>query len=479
MPKTTAKKGFPCKPEHCYANRHLKPNIYKMYQLMMGFAKAGQKSRGHEQLVCTASVRPTLCNSYPCSEANAHYLIDELCELGWVIKHESGRDAKTSHFIPNAYEMVEHVEFVKRHPDSCPPYIFAPDLETAEAYGLQSRGDRLAATEIPENFLNVLDYLSPERRVMWLALGEYYGRMTDDERAAEYERLKNLTFEPQDPVDREQRSKEHAEARKQSVLHRLPSTEVEPVSTNVETADTVTRLHKRGDDPSPQMDDTRLHKRGVTVSTNVERILKGSILEKPPQPLPNEHGGHEPQPPGGSGSGEPRKPLAQIAIDSFQRKTSEVPTLLPRSFEKKMNEFEIQFTRPVCLLAIEVFVKESPWDPVIDGVVKKTNSPLSHLVKYFVHYVQKVNDDVKREDARKDDAVNVKRSERCGVISHLSTWHGVQIEEFATADEKTRFDEIKGKKFDATDDDVAFARNLCEQVAARDKADKEKQLDLG
>lgn len=211
--KPTAKRGFPCKPEDCYASRHLEPNLFKMYDLMRAFAKAGQKSRGHKQLVCTASVRPTLCNAYPCAESTAHKLIEELCDRGWLITRAGDRDPRTGHLSPNTYDLIEHDEFVKSHRGSCPPYLFAQDFETAEAYGLR-RGDRLSTGDMPENFLNVLDYLSPERRAMWLALGEYYGRMSDDERVLEYERLRNLKGAPEDPKEYERRTKENAEVRR-------------------------------------------------------------------------------------------------------------------------------------------------------------------------------------------------------------------------------------------------------------------------
>ena len=91
------KKGFPCPPELCGkggASRHLDPNEFKMYDTMIAFAKAGQESRGRDRLVCSAAVNPTLCNAFPCGENHAYALIERLCEKGWVVKHETGRDRK-------------------------------------------------------------------------------------------------------------------------------------------------------------------------------------------------------------------------------------------------------------------------------------------------------------------------------------------------------------------------------------------------
>jgi hypothetical protein len=122
-----------------------------MYDTMMAFAKAGQKSRGHNRLECTASVRPTLCNAYPCAESTAGVLIEKLCDLGWIVKHEGGRDKRTGKKLPNTYEMIEHAEFVAKNPGSCPDYIFAPDYESGEAYGLR-RGDRRRQDYLPRNF---------------------------------------------------------------------------------------------------------------------------------------------------------------------------------------------------------------------------------------------------------------------------------------------------------------------------------------
>jgi hypothetical protein len=192
MPRKPTAKGFPCQPEDCYPNRHLEPNVFKMYDTMMAFAKAGQKSRGHAVLECTASVKPTLCNAYNCAESTATELIDRLCELGWVIKAEGGKDERTGQQLSNTYVMLEHEMFVSRNPGSCPPYRFAPDRATAEAVGLRRRGDRLKQDYLPRNFWKpetLLGDIDPTTSLSTLAtaafgtaVAEWWNGLTDVER---------------------------------------------------------------------------------------------------------------------------------------------------------------------------------------------------------------------------------------------------------------------------------------------------------
>ena len=48
--------------------------------------------------------------------------------------------------------MLEHAEYVRLHPGTCPANPYAPDHLTAEAYGLHRRGDKMKNDYVPRNF---------------------------------------------------------------------------------------------------------------------------------------------------------------------------------------------------------------------------------------------------------------------------------------------------------------------------------------
>ncbi len=147
MPKRpAATKGFPCKPEDCYVSRHLEGPDYKIYDLMRAAAPLKNGKR-----MFYAPVRPWLCNAANQSETAVSATLKRLEKAGWVIKHEGQRrpdGKKTS----NTYEIIEHEAFAAKHPNSCPPYEYAPNFEEAEKYGVSRGEKRKHATALPKNF---------------------------------------------------------------------------------------------------------------------------------------------------------------------------------------------------------------------------------------------------------------------------------------------------------------------------------------
>jgi len=111
--------------EECFVSRHLDAHLYKLYDVMMAFAKAGQKSRGHEELKFTASVVPTLCNALGVKDrSSVDRNLIALADLGWCIKHEGKRNSRGEQ-NPHTYEMLDHAAYVKLRPGTCPPYRYA------------------------------------------------------------------------------------------------------------------------------------------------------------------------------------------------------------------------------------------------------------------------------------------------------------------------------------------------------------------
>jgi hypothetical protein len=293
------------KPNDCkWPMRHLPPNLYKMYSLGMAFAAKGKTSRGHEQFLFTAAVCPTVCNAYPCSRNNADKLIEELCNKDWWVKHEGGRDPHTGHLKPNWYEIVQHDEFVERHPGSCPPKEYVDDYETAEALGLRY-GDKLdqRQSKVPLNFAKTVQ-LSPNDQRTADALAEWAAQLTDEDRKeviAHWKMLAAMPLSPEQLVEKDRLRTLNREA-----LDRIAEArKAIPAPTNAG----VVHSHKRGNGPTPtnegyplpQTSDTHSHECGITTPTNVGGILEDSNLEEAnlQQPTTTTRGGETPSPPKG------------------------------------------------------------------------------------------------------------------------------------------------------------------------------------
>jgi hypothetical protein len=156
MPKRpTDKKGFPRKPEDCFASRHLSASDYKVYDVMVACARAGRISREGRnstgKLIFNASVRPWLCNAVPISDSHAREILERLEHQGWLKKLNENPVYKNGKRAPDTFEVVEHDAFVADHPNTCPPNGYAPDTETAEAFGLKY-GEKIGREEMPANF---------------------------------------------------------------------------------------------------------------------------------------------------------------------------------------------------------------------------------------------------------------------------------------------------------------------------------------
>ena len=190
MPRQrTPAKGFPCEPDDCFDSRHLDGSLYKVYSVMKGFARAGRTSRhgrnSDEPLLFTAAVKPTLCNAVCLSKNQTYAVRDKLAELGWIVLREKGTPKPDGSRTPDTWEVLEHEEYVKKHPGSCPSYEYAPDFETAQAAGVR-HGQRLRESgPVPYSFF-------PRRETAKTrAIVEVLENLTEEELAEIYQRLEN------------------------------------------------------------------------------------------------------------------------------------------------------------------------------------------------------------------------------------------------------------------------------------------------
>jgi hypothetical protein len=167
----TAKPGFPCKPEDCYAIRHMTPREFTIYDVMFAFAFAARKGReGNDAegpLIFKASIEPTLANALNCSADTINETIPRLLNAGWLKLIEEPRKPDGTR-APNVYEVVEHETFAQIHPGDCPLYTYCPDFETAEAHGIKI-GDKLGEKgTAPDHFrdANVSSMLRSHQRTL-------------------------------------------------------------------------------------------------------------------------------------------------------------------------------------------------------------------------------------------------------------------------------------------------------------------------
>jgi hypothetical protein len=138
-------KGFPCKPEDCYESRHLEASDYKIYDLMCAAAPLKDGKR-----IFYASVEGWLCNAANQSRSAVDRTLDRLEAAGWIISLGRTRRPNGTE-TPNAYEVLDHDQFIAKHPGTCPPYIYAPTWEVAKEFGLK-KGDKLASSHLPKTF---------------------------------------------------------------------------------------------------------------------------------------------------------------------------------------------------------------------------------------------------------------------------------------------------------------------------------------
>jgi hypothetical protein len=185
MPKRpTAKQGFPCKSEDCYASRHLDGPDYKVWDQMKAAAPQRNGTR-----IFFAPVSPYLVNACNQARSTIDATLLRLCNSGWIIN--LGRQRKPDGTeTPNKYRIIEHPEWAANHPGRCPDFTVAPDSETARAFGVNV-GDKLATGPLPPNFWPKPD--TPLGSALRKIIGHDSVIITDEEMAALNAHLRDLT----------------------------------------------------------------------------------------------------------------------------------------------------------------------------------------------------------------------------------------------------------------------------------------------
>jgi hypothetical protein len=387
--KPTAKNGFPCDPKKCRANRHLKGNEYIVYDAMFGFAIAGRTSlhgdKSTEPLHFNASIKPKLCNALAMSVNNAYKMKDRLVELGWLVLVKEGERRRDGSTAPDTYRIFTHEEFVAANPETCPPYEFAPDFETAQAHGLQY-GQRLRPSgPVPDN---LFPKPTEEQQTTANAIAAFLDSRTPEQQAALVEHWKSRSpiTDVMDFVLPVPKSR----VRHQSLnLGNGPAPQLEDgQSLNCET-------------PSPAIGECPVPKLENTQSLN---------LGKNPTTTPvtaTAHTQHTPANPQGVRVCVNGENLSAMDLDievgklveGFVKHNSGDPGQITSKQREQLKELLRRHGRETFRGAALVWLKDSPWN-------NQTTHPFVSLISGFEGYAAKIVYDKKRAAQKAREAID-------------------------------------------------------------------------
>jgi len=166
-------------------------HLFPLYDLMVGYAIAGRTStQGKDstaQLKFSASFVPTVCNALALPENTVYRQRDQLEKLGWIVLiKEGGYDKTEKHQLPDEWWVLEHADFIKQHPGSCPPnpYRVSKHDEGVEVPIVDK--DIALRFYLPsfKAIVDVLSSLNPEEQA---ELIEYCQSLEPDENLMPYE----------------------------------------------------------------------------------------------------------------------------------------------------------------------------------------------------------------------------------------------------------------------------------------------------
>lgn len=125
------------KTVECHARRHMSARAFQAYDAMVATAKAGQAKRVREgkpagDLIFSGRMT-TLANKINCSTDVAREGLKELVAGEWLIplqeQGEGGqrRNNWSGTWATYQYKVLEHFDFLQKHPDKCPEQFYGED----------------------------------------------------------------------------------------------------------------------------------------------------------------------------------------------------------------------------------------------------------------------------------------------------------------------------------------------------------------
>ncbi len=385
MPKRhTAKKGFPVKPKDCYANRHLTGPEYKVYDVMMAFAVHGRTSLhgkdSKEPLYFSASVKPTLVNACAQSVNQVTAMKDRLLELGWLILEMKGTRRNDGRVTPDTYRILTHEEYAAANPGECPPYEYAPDFETAQAYGVRHGQKLQEQNSLPKNFWPTEPVL---RSMLDKITDDEVSVYSDDEMAALGRHLEEIAPKVlPDPEDCDRTQKTDAGLRKP-----MPDRYQNPEST-------VTRKREQ---PSPENRNSRHQFSG-------ENPIPPSGSPIPDTQPTQSHGVVCDVSSENLSAMDVDKEVGEL-IKGFVKHNAGKPGGISKTQRQQLADLVKAHGRETFRGAARVWLKDIPWND-------KTTHPFLTFINGFEGYAAKPGYDRKEEARKKQQASDGDRASR-------------------------------------------------------------------
>jgi len=161
-------------PTQCFARRHMGAAQFLTYNTMLAVSLAGREEN-EGKLIFKAGAY-WLANANNRSVNQEREALAKLEESGWIV------NVRKKLMGTNWYEVIEHEEFLLKHPNSCPPNRYADNL-MADVLGIDKHSPvGRESEEMPDNFAGAKLRAAADS-VGWPELAEYLGGLDSDARA--------------------------------------------------------------------------------------------------------------------------------------------------------------------------------------------------------------------------------------------------------------------------------------------------------
>jgi hypothetical protein len=173
-------KGIPLK---CVSRRHMRPAAFMTYNAMYAWASVVRKdkAKGEGPLLYKGGDY-WLANSNNRNVNSERTAIKELEKEGWILKVQEASRGRGGRFTSNHYRLLEHDEYEKSHPNSCPANRYVSGI-MAEALGLEEYSPvGREVGMVPPNFIDS-EIREADGKAVIASTAEYLHRLFEVEGA--------------------------------------------------------------------------------------------------------------------------------------------------------------------------------------------------------------------------------------------------------------------------------------------------------
>ena len=371
----------------CFKARHLPGHLFKAHEVMFAYTGGGAR-------MFYTAIKPTFANMLNCTEKAATDCINQLCELGWLIRRGGGRDPKTGRKLTYQYEVLSHDEFVKRNPFSCPPLKYPVTDEDLAAKPAMTFNEIEASNLLRNRMLPTTD--------LGTAIDEWGAQLSEGERAAVIASRPRYTDEQiaASRASRPQCTKDGSRpqcANDGTVLSAAPKPSL---------AERQSR---------PQCAKEEFDKGSMSLGSLLKTTTTTTTVQKSSEESPQPTDG------GSGGGGLEKKPVSnataiaadELVIVRFREATGERPKKVSRVQRRISKEWDAKVGRQFFAKMISAWIAAAPW-------TAETESHLSEFIDNLNDYRRQVLDDAWRDahseqKNRADDAARNLALQQAGI----------------------------------------------------------------